>query len=214
MSEYLYELKTSLITNTERHYLAAIEQSLPTGYYVQPQVNLASIITKNGNHRYQNELYRNIDACVFDITYKPVLLIEINDSTHMQRNRRERDKKIKNICEDAGIQLITFWTNYGVNQNYISQKVNEAIQRAPYYQRTAHFITNDNSEDNLSDNDKMIGELQLASNYNNMNDQNINNSINDKKTGKSSAKLTRFIIAAVAIIIWIITFIAWTKIYL
>lgn len=168
MSEYLYELKSSLISRTEKPYLTAIKQSLPTGYFVQPQVNLASIITKNGNHKYQNELYRNIDACVFDMSYKPILLIEINDNTHTERNRRERDEKVKNICEDAGIQLITFWTNYGVNQDYIYKRVNDAIQNAPYYQRTAHFYENDDNENYLSDEriDEIINNAQAVNNYN------------------------------------------------
>lgn len=168
MGEYLYELKPSLITRTERAYFTAIGQSLPADYFVQPQVNLASIITKNGNHRYQSELYRNIDFCVFDVSYKPIVLIEINDSTHTERNRRERDEKVKNICEDAGIQLITFWTNYGVNQDYIYKRVNDAIQNAPYYQRKAHFCENGDNENYLSDEriDEIINNAQAVSDYN------------------------------------------------
>lgn len=44
--EYLYSLKESLITQTEKPYLTAIKNSLPQGYFVQPQINLASIIKK------------------------------------------------------------------------------------------------------------------------------------------------------------------------
>ncbi len=140
MSDYLYEVKSSLITAAEKPFLTAIKKSLPAGYFVQPQVNLASIIRKNGDHKYQNELYRNIDACVFDMKYKPIFLIEINDTTHNDKKRRERDEKIRLICEDAGIQLIRFWTSYGVNQEYISKRVNETLHNAPNYKRVAHFI--------------------------------------------------------------------------
>ncbi|MFR8757078.1 MAG: DUF2726 domain-containing protein [Clostridium sp.] len=38
--------------------------------------------------------------------YCPVFLIEINDQTHLAQERRERDRKV-NICEEAGIPLIT-----------------------------------------------------------------------------------------------------------
>lgn len=138
MSEYLYDLKQSLITETERGYLKAIKNSLPYGYFVQPQVNLASIIQKNGGGKFQNELFRNIDACVFDLSYKPILLIEINDNSHNYAHRRERDIKVRNICEEAGIQLITFWTRYGINEEYIRGRVNKAIQDAPYYKRVSH----------------------------------------------------------------------------
>ena len=164
MSEYLYELKSSMITHTEKPYLTAIKQSLPQGYFVQPQVNLASIITKNGSHRYQNELYRNIDACVFDMNYKPILLIEINDATHNERHRRERDEKIKMICEDAGIQLVFFWTSYGVNPDYIYETVNRAIQNAPYYQRVAHFNVRPDDYDDY-ENETPPQESYNESNY-------------------------------------------------
>lgn len=161
MPEYMYELKSSLITPTERSYLTAIKHALPQGYFVQPQINLASIITKAGDFRFQNELYRNIDACIFDMSYKPIVLIEINDLSHKGRTRRERDEKVKNICEDAGIQLITFWTSYGINQDYISKRINEAIRKAPYIQRISHFsklTENHNQPPYSSLNENMIDE--------------------------------------------------------
>lgn len=34
--KYLYEVKKSLITETEKPYLTAIKKALPTGYFVQP----------------------------------------------------------------------------------------------------------------------------------------------------------------------------------
>lgn len=136
--EYLYSLKQSLVTAKEFEYLKVISNSLPIGYYVQPQVNLASIITKNGNSRYHNELFRNVDACIFDMNYRPIVVIEINDITHTDYNRRNRDVKVKNICDEAGIKVVTFWTKYGVNQEYISKTINEAIAQAPYFQRVKH----------------------------------------------------------------------------
>ena len=58
--------------------------------------------------RYRGELFRNIDFIVTDLDYCPVFLIEINDQTHLAQERRERDRKVADICEEAGIPLITF----------------------------------------------------------------------------------------------------------
>lgn len=139
-NEYLYSLKSSLITPKEKEYLTAIKRSLPAGYFVQPQINLASIINKNSDCAFHNELFRNIDACIFDMTYKPIVLIEINDISHNDNRRKSRDLKVKNICEEAGIKLVTFWTKYGVNQDYISKTVNEAINNAPNFVRIKHSV--------------------------------------------------------------------------
>ncbi len=92
---FLYELKKSLITETEKSFFTAIKKVLPAEYFLQPQVNLASIIYRTDNFKYQNELYRNIDACIFDMAYKPIVLIEINDDTHKTSDRKERDQKVK-----------------------------------------------------------------------------------------------------------------------
>lgn len=79
-----------------------------------PQANLAAFITRTDQARYRGELFRNIDFIVTDLDYCPVFLIEINDQTHLAQERRERDRKVADICEEAGIPLITFWTSYGV----------------------------------------------------------------------------------------------------
>ena len=72
--EYSY-FKKRLMTRTEKQYFDYIKNSINPSYIVQPQVNLASIIIKVGNFRFQNELFRNIDFGIFDKNYNIVLLI-------------------------------------------------------------------------------------------------------------------------------------------
>ena len=152
---FLYELKKSLITETERSYLSSIKSVLPTGYFLQPQVNLASIIYRTDNFKFQNELYRNIDACVFDKGYRPIILIEINDDTHKVQDRKERDRKVKNICEEAGIPLITFWTSYGINQDYISKRIISGLEQSKNPVRIAHSTSKKADAENNSFNKTM-----------------------------------------------------------
>lgn len=141
---YLYSLKESILTDKEKEYYYAISRCLPNGYLVLPQINLATIIKKNGSFKYQNELFRNVDACIFDMSYRPIVVIEINDSSHEKFNRKQRDVKVKNICEEAGIKVVNFWTKYGVNYDYISKTINEAIVQAPLFKRVKH--SNDSAQ--------------------------------------------------------------------
>ena len=99
-------------------------------YKIIPQVNLDSIITKVSNNRYQSELYRNIDYAVFskDLTTL-LLLIELNDITHEQKSRKIRDMKVKDICNNAGIKLITFYTKYDNKDEYVVNRVIEEINK-------------------------------------------------------------------------------------
>ena len=120
---YAYNLKKTLITSMEQKFFSAIKKALPEGYLVFPQINLATFIQATDSTVYHNELFRNVDFLVTDAAYKPRIAIEINDQTHRQSDRKERDKKVKDICAEAGIPLVSFWTSYGVNQEYIQKKL-------------------------------------------------------------------------------------------
>ena len=142
---YLYEKKQALISKSEQAFFAAIKESLPPDYYVFPQINLASFIEKNDNSRYHNELFRNVDFLITSSTYNPLVVIEINDMTHMDAERKERDIKVEKICDEAGVKRITFWTSYGVNNTYIKEKIAEAISSP--VNRIHHFSKNQPVDD-------------------------------------------------------------------
>lgn len=152
-NKYLYELKDSLVTKSELKYIEAIKDMLPYKYILQPQINLSSVINRTDNSRYHNELFRNIDAGIFDKeTYKPLVLIEINDDSHNNPDRRSRDIKVKMICEEAGIPLITFWTKYGVNVDYINRTVKTALEQSENPVRKTHNWSKTNINNNINNN--------------------------------------------------------------
>ena len=102
-----------------------------------PQINLAAFLEKVDNSAYHNELFRNVDFLITDGEFAPKIVVEINDNTHHEWKRRQRDEKVSAICADAGIPLVTFWTNYGVNRPYIEKRIREALetpsQRVPSF---------------------------------------------------------------------------------
>ena len=80
-----------------------------------------------------------MDFIITDLSYRPLLVIEINDQTHRLPERRERDKKVACICEEAGIPLIRLWTSYGVNEEYIKKKITQTLDSLPV-ERIHHFV--------------------------------------------------------------------------
>ncbi|MCQ2450176.1 MAG: DUF2726 domain-containing protein [Clostridia bacterium] len=142
-NEYLYELKTRLISNSEQSFYCAIKQSVPDGFQVFPQINLATFIERTDNARWHNELFRNIDFLITDTEYRPKIAVEINDQTHYNSDRKERDEKVKNICEEAGIPILKLWTSYGANQDYIKRRIDEILS-APASPRIHHFNVTSN----------------------------------------------------------------------
>ena len=91
---------------------------------VQPQVNLASVIEKNIKHKYVNELFRNIDFGIFDKNFHKLLLaIEINDSSHLKKDRIIRGLKVEKILNQANIKLIKFYTNMPNEKLYVTNRI-------------------------------------------------------------------------------------------
>lgn len=40
------------------------------------------------------------------------------------------------ICAEAGVPIVTLWTNYGVNREYMQKRITETLENPP--QRVAH----------------------------------------------------------------------------
>ncbi len=121
-----YRLKDALLTQTEISYYNIINAYFGGDYLILPQINLASVIEKQGGG-YRNELFRNADFGIFDHNFRPILLIEINDNTHLRRDRKERDQKVSVICKKARIPLITFWTKDGIDKDVIYKTIKKYL---------------------------------------------------------------------------------------
>lgn len=122
----IYE-KKPFMTDYEMVFYSNLRELEPE-YKVIPQVNLATIVRKI-NKGYINELFKNIDFAVFDSECKNLLLlIELNDSTHNKSNRKDRDLRVKRICNDANIKLITFYTKYPNEKEYVLNRIKNEIK--------------------------------------------------------------------------------------
>ncbi len=128
------------MTNYEKKFYEKLN-ILSEEYLIIPQINLAVIIEKKSNIPYHTELFRNIDFGIFDKNTKEVLLlIEINDRTHTYNSRKKRDKSVRSICEEAGIKIITFYTSYPNETDYVINRIKKEINENINYN-----CDNDNS---------------------------------------------------------------------
>ena len=126
-TSFLYEPKKFLISSSEKAYYDALKKCIPEGYNVFPQINLAAFINRIDDARYHNELFRNVDFLITDENFKPKIAVEINDQSHLNNDRRDRDKKVGMILEESGIPLLKLWTSYGIKEEYIKGKITELL---------------------------------------------------------------------------------------
>jgi len=125
-----YERKKTMLSRPEYNFLLMLRDISPDKYDVVPQVALLNVIDKKTNTSYRNELFRVCDYCFVDRdTFEPLLLVELNDRSHLRADRQERDAKVAAICADAGIPLLTFWMDGDLSFPTVKRAVLKSILR-------------------------------------------------------------------------------------
>ena len=124
-----YVKKGALMSRAEYEFLQTLRSISPDKYEVVPQVCLSSVIDKKTNTTYRNELFRICDYCFVDRdTFEPLLLVELNDSSHRRADRRDRDAKVATICKSAKMPLVTFWMDEDLTFGTVRKTVLKAIK--------------------------------------------------------------------------------------
>ncbi|MCH5165983.1 MAG: DUF2726 domain-containing protein [Clostridiales bacterium] len=123
-----YERKRVMLSRPEYNFLQLLREISPSKYEVVPQVALTNVIDKKTNTSYRNELFRVCDYCFVDRdTFEPLLLVELNDRSHLREDRQMRDAKVAAICADAKLPLVTFWQDGDLSFQTVKRAVLKAI---------------------------------------------------------------------------------------
>lgn len=126
-----YERKSAMLSRPEYNFLLTLRAVAPDRYEVVPQVALTTVIEKKTNTSNRNELFRVCDYCFVDRdTFEPLLLVELNDRSHLRADRQERDAKVAAICKDARLPLVTFWMDGDLSFKSVRSTVLKAIKRS------------------------------------------------------------------------------------
>ena len=128
-SERRYKKKQAYITPAEQEMLRKLRIAAGPKYEVCPQAPLVSVVDKINGGAFRSELFRVIDYVIIDInTAEPKLLVELNDISHNRADRAERDRKVAEICEEAGIPLISFTTEQAADEGYVKKIITKALR--------------------------------------------------------------------------------------
>lgn len=130
-TEYPKYASKSSMTDCEKRYWKQLNRLFSEDYIVTHQIPLSSIVRKTIDSYYASELFRTIDFGLFTKEeYHLIALIEINDRSHLERNRIARDYKVKDILKQAGLEnkLITLWTDMPNEDEYILKRITEIIE--------------------------------------------------------------------------------------
>lgn len=111
LKEYPYKA-IKVMTRTEKMFYDQLKESIPSTYILLSKVRLWDIIdttVKEKQYIYTNKIKsKHIDFLVVDAETNPIIAIELDDKSHNQTKRIERDEFINKALENAKIKLIRY----------------------------------------------------------------------------------------------------------
>lgn len=128
-----YIKKMYLMTMKERELFSILDECIPSGYYIFPQVHIASILeVKKGEPKWQTYfnkiISKSVDFVIFDkINISPILAIELDDHSHTYEKRVMRDQFVNKAIQDSGIKMLRFKNEELSNVSNIKSKILEQI---------------------------------------------------------------------------------------
>jgi very-short-patch-repair endonuclease len=131
---YPYEKESALFSPAERSFFGVLEQVINNRYRLMGKIRLADIVkVKSGLNKsaWQNAFNKiqskHIDIVACDPTTLSVqFVIELDDKTHSQSKRQNRDQFVDNVMRAAGIPIVHFTAK----NSYSLQEIESILSQA------------------------------------------------------------------------------------
>ncbi len=130
-----YKRQPALFTPAERSFLGVLDLAVGNDFRVFGKVRVGDLLApQNGQTNGQrttalNKInYKHVDF----VLCKPddlsvVCAIELNDKSHQQKSRQERDEFLRSACRSAGLPLITFDARHAYSPAEVSSAIADAL---------------------------------------------------------------------------------------
>ncbi len=131
-----YKRKKYFMTLPEKELFSLLQKmSSEKGLLIFPQLHLSTLLVVNdgsndlqGKFDWLNRLF--VDFVLFDRqTLEPVLVVELNDSTHFWNNRKARDQFVQKALEENGIPFIAISTDKLPDTREVTIAIESELQK-------------------------------------------------------------------------------------
>jgi hypothetical protein len=129
-----YRRKDYLLTKAERSFFGALSQAVGDEYLIFPQIGLGQLLAvRSGTESPMTHLNRisakRVDFLLCDRdAIRPLLAIELDDSSHARPDRRSRDAFVEAALAAAGLPLLRIPARAGYNLAEVESQIGAAIQ--------------------------------------------------------------------------------------
>lgn len=132
-STYRYKRKEFFMSRPEHLFFDVLVSIVGDRYYVFSQVHLSTILDNKvkgqnwrGAFRHIDE--KSVDFVICDKAYiKPLLAIELDDSSHERAGRQDRDAEVERIFKEVGLPLLRLANQNQYNKDEIRNQIFQAL---------------------------------------------------------------------------------------
>lgn len=124
-----YKKKSRFLTQVEQELFNSLNSlQILQSYHIFPQLHLSTLLQVKpdakdlmGKFEYINKLF--VDFVIFDKNLNPVVVIELNDRTHLWNSRKSRDEFVAQTLQSSGIPLLTLVPRDAYFKDDLEQKI-------------------------------------------------------------------------------------------
>lgn len=128
-----YSAKATLLTPTEVRFYKTLRRLLGSKYQIAICVRIADLLSVGKEtpnwRRYFNRINsKHIDFVLYDPeTTRPIIAIELDDSSHAKKKRQERDEFVNKAFNVAGLPLLRVLTAANYDAAELAEKLKSTI---------------------------------------------------------------------------------------
>ena len=130
-----FKIQAALFTPAERSFLGVLDLAVGKDFRIFGKVRVGDVLAPQDglNNRARTTTLNKINRKHFDfVLCKPddltvLCAIELNDKSHQQKNRQDRDAFLVDACQRAGLPLVMFDARHAYAPNEIGTRVAEAL---------------------------------------------------------------------------------------
>lgn len=123
-----YAKKDCLMTPPEQALMQVLEGLFGARFRILPQIALISLVDKLNYTSYRNELFRIVDFVVVSPDFVPLVVVELNDKSHLRADRRERDAKVAEILQKASLPLVVLTPENASDVAFVKRAVGRYLR--------------------------------------------------------------------------------------
>ncbi|EHZ2723569.1 TPA: DUF2726 domain-containing protein [Vibrio parahaemolyticus] len=114
-----HKKSTYLSTKTERRFYKVLQELIPDEYVIHSQVSLMALVQPTNFKDNSRTWAKRMDYVITDRDTKVLAVIELDDSSHRQKKRQERDIYVNNALKGHH-PLLRFEAKSSYDKNHVA----------------------------------------------------------------------------------------------